>query len=431
MTYILIFVAGLIALMVTGIHVATAIYLIGWFGDFAEAGLLRQMGGTVAWNTVTEFLLVAIPLFILVGEVLLRSGLADKMYTALAVWTRRIPGGLLHTNIAACALFSATSGSSVATAATIGTVAMPSLRERGYSESLTLGSIAAGGTLGILIPPSINMIIYGALTGASIGRLFAAGIVPGILLAITMSAIICFIAVVRPRIAGRPELRSTVGERMRRLIDLVPAIIIFAVIMGSIYSGLATPTEAGALALITVLLLSAWSGKLTIAMLHDAFRATVRTTAMVMLILVAAFTLNFIIGFLGIPQQLSAVVADLGLSPYAMIWLLVLFYLILGCFLEAVSMMVTTIAIVAPLVESLGFDLVWFGIFMTIMMELALITPPVGLNLYVVQSIRDKGGSIYDVFIGVFPFVVAMLLVITLLIYFPQIALWLPDKMFG
>lgn len=426
-----ILIAAFLGLMLLSIHVATAIFLVGWVGDATGAGILGQMGGSINWSTMTDYVLVAIPLFIMVGEVLVRSGLTDKMYTALALWMNRLPGGLLHTNVAACTLFSATSGSSVATAATIGTVALPSLRERGYSERLTVGSIAAGGTLGILIPPSINMIIYAAMTDASIGRLFAAGVVPGIVLALIMSGIIVVIALAKPSVEGRRDRNIPLMEKVRQLPHLLPVFLIFGIIIGSIYTGMATPTESGALALVASLILAATTGRLSLSMLNDAARATVRTTSMVVLILVAAFTLNFVLGFLGIPQELSAWVRDLGLSSHAMIWVIAIFYLVLGCFLEAVSMMVITIGIVGPLAVSLGYDLVWFGIFMTLMMELALITPPNGLNLYVVQSIRDRGGSIMDVFIGVVPFVIAMMLMVALLIYFPQIALWLPDTLFG
>ena len=430
MTHFLFSVVALVVLMLTGLHVAAAIYLLAWGGDAIGPDVLFRMGGIITWNTVNAYILVAIPLFILVGEILLRSGLTDRLYTALSVWMHWLPGRLLHTNIVACTLFAATSGSSVATAATIGTVAVPGLRARGYNERLTLGSLAAGGTLGILVPPSINMIIYGALTDASIGRLFAAGVIPAIVLALIMSGIIAAIALCRPDVAGEPEAATTLRERVRQLPNIIPVAVILTVIMGSIYTGLATPTEAAALALVASLILAAMTGRLSVRMLHEAFRATIRTTAMVLLILVAAFMLNFVLGFLGIPQALSSWIRDLGLSPYATIWTLVVFYLILGCFLEAVAMMVTTIGIVAPLCVSLGFDIVWLGVFMTIIMELGLITPPVGLNLYVVQSIRGGSGSMIDVYIGVIPFVVAMLLALAVLIYFPGIALWLPNLLF-
>ncbi|MBI4182678.1 MAG: TRAP transporter large permease subunit [Proteobacteria bacterium] len=416
--------------MFAGLHVGTVLFLVGWIGDAVQAQVLPSMIGNLAWTTMNEFLLVAVPLFILLGEILLRSGIADRMYGVLAEWLRWLPGGLLHTNVVACALFAATTGSSVATAATIGTVGMPALQERGYNERLVLGSLAAGGTLGILIPPSISMIIYGALTGASVGRLFVAGIIPGIVLTATMVVIIAITSIWLPDPEDRRQPAKPLLERLRGTLDLAPVFFIFIVIMGSIYFGLATPTEAAALGVVGALLIAAGHRRLTVSMLHEAFLSTLRTTAMVLLVIVAAFSLNFILGFLGIPQSIANWVAGLGLSAYQTIWMLLVFYLILGCFLEVVSMMVTTIGIVVPLVVHLGFDPVWFGIFFTILAELAMITPPVGLNLYVVQSIRTSSGSIYDVFIGTLPFAGAMLLVLVLLIYVPEVALWLPDKMF-
>jgi len=429
MNLLLVFAAGLIGFMFAGLHIGSAIYMVGWIGDATGGGILSAMMGNLAWTTMNEFLLVAVPLFILLGEILLRSGVADRMYGALAEWLRWLPGGLLHTNIAACALFAATSGSSVATAATIGTVGMPAFKNRGYNERLILGSIAAGGTLGILIPPSLNMIVYGAMTGASVGRLFVAGIIPGIILTLMMSGIIIVISLAM-RSDRTPEAMLPLAARLKLLLHLLPVFGIFFVIMGSIYLGIATPTEAAALGVVGALGIAAAMRRLSIAMLHEAFLSTVRTTAMVVLVIVAAFILNFVLSFLGLPQSIANWIQDQGLSPYQTIWLLLVFYLILGCFLEAISMMVTTLGIVVPLIVSMGFDPVWFGIFITVLCELALITPPVGLNLYVVQSIRTTRGSMNDVFIGTLPFSLAMLLFLTLLIYFPGIALWLPNLMF-
>jgi tripartite ATP-independent transporter DctM subunit len=361
---------------------------------------------------------------------LTRSGVADRMYRALAVWMNWLPGGLLHTNILTCALFAATSGSSVATAATIGTVAQPTLKTLGYNDRMVLGSIAAGGTLGILIPPSINMIVYGALTNVSVGKLFAAGIIPGILLALTMSLMIVVMSIWRGGASERKEPTPALVARLRLLLNVVPVLFIFLLVMGSIYLGWATPTEAAAIGIVGALAIAAANGTLSIRMLHEAFLSSVRTTAMVILVITAAFALNFALSLSGLPQQVSTYIRDLHWSPMVTIWVLVLFYLILGCFLEAIAMMVTTVGIVVPLVVSLGFDSLWFGIFMTLMMELALITPPVGLNLYVVQNIRITKGNINDVFIGVVPFVVAMLIFVAILIYFPGLALWLPGKLF-
>lgn len=431
MELLAIYAGALLVLLAFGIHVATTLFLLGLIGAFFYLGPTMVLTvGTLAWSTLNDFILVAIPLFILLGEILLRSGLADRMYTAIAVWLNWLPGGLLHTNIGACALFAATSGSSVATAATIGTVALPTFKERGYNERLVLGSIAAGGTLGILIPPSINMIIYGAMTDTSIGRLFLAGIVPGLVLTLFFMGMILVLALLHPERGGR-AVPIPLGEKLRRLKDLLPPLVIFAVVMGGIYLGWATPTEAAALGVVAALVLAGLAGGLSVEMLHEAFKSTLRTTAMVMLIIVAAFFLNFVISLLGLPQQVTAWVRDLGISPAATMLVLVLIYLVLGCMLETLSMMITTIPIVVPLVVSLGYDPVWFGIFLTILMELALITPPVGVNLYVVQGIRPPGsGSINDVILGTLPFLAAMLGMLALLFFLPDLALWLPSKLF-
>ena len=430
MTIGLFYLFGLVALLLAGIHVASAILLTAIASDW-ELGVLPNMIGNIMWNTMNEYLLVAIPLFILLGEILTRSGVADRMYRALAAWLQWLPGGLLHTNIVTCALFSATSGSSVATSATVGTVALPTLQKLAYRERLVLGSIAAGGTLGILIPPSINMVVYGALAEVSVGKLFAAGILPGIIVMLLMMLIIIVLALAGKVTEKNEKVIIPLLLKLKMLLDILPVMFIFTLVMGGIYLGFATPTEAAALGVVGALIIAAANRTLSVAMLHGAFLSALRTTAMVLLVVTAAFVLNFSLSLAGIPQALSEYVRDLGLSPYATIWALVLFYLFLGCFLEAIAMMVTTVGIVVPLIVSLGFDPLWFGIFMVMMMELALITPPMGLNLFVAQNIRLSRGNITDVYIGVLPFAFAMILFVALLIYFPQIALWLPSKMFG
>jgi len=431
-TYAIAFIVVLLVLGMAGVHVAAIMFFIA----FATAAYALGAGavlnvGNLAWSTQTDFILVAVPLFILLGEILLRSGISDRMYRSLAAWTSGIPGGLLHTNIASCALFAATSGSSVATAATIGTVALPAFKERRYDERMVLGSLVAGGTLGILIPPSINMIVYGAMTDTSIGRLFAAGIIPGIVLSLLFMAFIFVATVIRPSIAGQGEPHIGWKARCLLLKDLVPPFGIFAVVMGSMYTGLATATEASAFGVVASLGLGAFYRRLSIRMLHECFKSTVRTTAMVTLIVTAAFFLNFVLSVLGLPQAIATWVKSLGISPMQTIWLLFLIYLILGCFLETLAMMITTIPIVTPLVVSMGFDPVWFGIFLVLMAELSLVTPPVGMNLYVVQGIREPGGKIGDVIMGSLPFVGVLLLMTVLLMYFPQMALWLPDYLYN
>jgi len=421
MTLGLLYLVGLVALLMAGIHVASAILLTAIASDW-ELGVLPNMVGNIMWNTMNEFLLVAIPLFILLGEILTRSGVADRMYRALAVWLQWLPGGLLHTNIVTCALFAATSGSSVATSATVGTVALPTLQKLAYRERLVLGSIAAGGTLGILIPPSINMVVYGALAEVSVGKLFAAGILPGIIVMLIMMAIIVVLGLAGKVTDKHEDVVLPLLVKFTMLLNILPVMFIFTLIMGGIYLGFATPTEAAALGVVGALIIAAANRTLSVSMLHAAFLSSLRTTAMVILVVTSAFILNFSLSLAGIPQALSEYVRDLGLSPYATIWVLVAFYLLLGCFLEAIAMMVTTVGIVVPLIISLGFDPLWFGIFMVMMMELALITPPVGLNLFVAQNIRLSKGNISVVYIGVLPFAFAMLLFVVILIYCPQVA---------
>ena len=420
----------MLGLMFIGLHVGVAMLATGVLGALVYFGPPVLLSfGTNLWSVMNDFLLTTIPLFVLLGELLLRAGITRNMYESLSDWLSRLPGGLLHTNIGACAMFSAVSGSSVATAATIGTVALDEFKRRTYHEPLVLGTIAAGATLGILIPPSVNLIIYGALTNTSIGQLFAAGILPGILLTVLFMVIIAAAALWKPSIAEQVTQIPPPAERLRRLRYLLPPFGIFVVVMGAIYGGWATPTEAAALGVILAFFLAAANRALSFSMLHAAFVATMKTSAMLLFIITAAFFLNFIVGLLGVPQAMSRAVTSLGLNPTQMILILVLFYLVMGCFLETLSMMVGTIPVVMPVILHLGIDPVWFGIFLVIMMELALITPPVGMNLYVVQSVRGRG-ELADVYRGILPFVAAMLMMIGLIIIWPQIVMVLPEALF-
>jgi C4-dicarboxylate transporter DctM subunit len=380
--------------------------------------------GEIAWATSNNFLLVAIPLFVLLGEILLRSGAAERMYTALVLWVPWLPGGLMHTNIAACAMFAATSGSSVATAATIGTVAMGEIKKHGYSERLFLGTLAAGGTLGILIPPSINLIVYGALTDSSIPQLYLAGILPGIVLAGLFSLTVLAVCLLRPSMGGR-RTRADWKARLRALPDLVPPLLIFIAVIGSIYAGLATATESAALGVIAALAVAAWHRSLSLRMLLAAFEGTMRTTAMIMAILIAAYFLNFVITSIGLTAQVNRMVTGLGLSAGELLFAVIVFYLILGMFMETLSMMVATVPVIAPIMVKAGYDPIWFGVLIVILLETAMITPPVGINLYVVQGVRSRG-KIDDVIIGAAPFVITMLVMLAILSYWPQLALWLP-----
>jgi len=418
--------AILIGLLALSIPVAAGLGVLGLSLSAIYSKLPLSLAmGEIAWGTSNNFLLVAIPFFVLLGEILLRSGMAERMYNALVLWVPWLPGGLMHSNIAACAMFAATSGSSVATAATIGTVALGEVEKRGYSERLFLGTIAAGGTLGILIPPSINMIVYGVLTDTSIPKLYLAGFIPGLVLAGLFSLTVIIICLIRPRLGGTPTPTNW-QRRFAALPDLLPPLIIFLAVLGSIYAGWATATESAALGVIAAAAIAAWNRRLTLHTLLSAFEGTMRTTAMIMAILLAAYFLNFVITSIGLTGQVNRFITSLGLSKLELLVVVVLFYFILGMFMETLSMMVATVPIIAPILFKAGYDPVWFGIIVIILMELAMITPPVGINLYVVQGLR-KRGRIDDVIIGASPFVVTMMLMIVALSIWPDIAMFLPN----
>jgi len=417
--------AILIGLLALAVPVAAALGILGLALSEIYARLPLSLAmGEMAWATSNNFLLVAIPFFVLLGEILLRSGMAERMYGALVLWMPWLPGGLMHSNVAACAMFAATSGSSVATAATIGTVAMGEIEKRGYSERLFLGTIAAGGTLGILIPPSINMIVYGVLTETSIPKLYLAGIIPGLVLAGMFSLTVLLFCLWRPEWGGTRTVASW-EARMKALPDLVPPLVIFLAVIGSIYAGWATATESAALGVLAALGVAAWNRRLTWRALLQAFEGTMRTTAMIMAILVAAYFLNFVITSIGLTTQVNRFITSLGLSPTELLVAVIVFYVILGMFMETLSMMVATVPIIAPIMFQAGYDPIWFGILVILLMETAMITPPVGINLYVVQGLR-KRGRIDDVIIGTLPFVVTLVLMMVVLSVFPDLALVLP-----
>jgi tripartite ATP-independent transporter DctM subunit len=416
----------LLVLIGLSIPVGAALGVLGLVLDPLYSMLpLTRAVGELAWSTNNEFLMVAVPLFILLGEVLLRAGFAERMYSAMSLWLSWLPGGLMHANIGASTLFSATSGSSVATAATVGTVAIPQIKRYGYNEPLFLGSLAAGGTLGILIPPSINLVIYGVLTNSSVPRLYLAGIIPGFMLAGLFMLVIAVSCIAKPSWGGH-KIHATWGERFKSLVHLAPPLGIFFLVVGSIYAGLATPTEAAALGVSGALILAAWFRRLTWTMLREAIEGTMRATAMIMLIVIGAAFLNFIMSATGLTDAIIGSITGLGFSPGWMLLIIIIFYLVLGCFMETLSMMITTIPIVAPIMIALGYDSIWLGIIIIVLVEAALITPPVGLNLFVVQSLR-KSGSMGAVITGSLPFVLAMFILLALLAFFPGLALWLPS----
>ena len=422
-----------------GLHVATALGLIGvtMMHVFSDRPLLDMLG-QIAWNTNSNFVLVAVPLFVMMGEVLLYGKISERLYEVLSHWLAPIRGGLLHSNIAFSAVFGAISGSSAASAATVGAVSLPTFLARGYSERWVVGSLAAGGTLDILIPPSISMVIYGVLAEESIGRLYLAGFIPGFLLSGVFMLIIYLAARISPGIAPR-EAAPSWSVRLLGLLSLFPVFILMFLVLGTIYLGVATPTEAAAFGVVGAFALAALNGQINKQMLKDVLLTTVRTSSMIMLIVTSAFLLSFALSILGIPAQMAAWISSLQLTPVTFVIILVVFYLILGTFMEALSMMVTTVPILVPVLRSMGIDLVWFGIIMVILLEAALVSPPEGLNLYVIHGIRKsvqeeaglQAGTMVDLWLGVLPFMIGMALVIALIIEFPQIALWLPDLVKG
>ena len=424
---------GLLILVIAAVPVAAVLGILSFVLDeIAMDGRLTLGIGEIVWDKSKEFILVAVPMFILLGEIMLRAGIARRMYGAVIQWLSWLPGGLMHANIGSCTIFAASSGSSVATAATVGTVAYPEIEKRKYNESLFLGSLAAGGTLGILVPPSINMILYGLLTDTSVPELYLAGIIPGIILALLFMGVIAIACLYRKDWGGE-KVQTSWSQRISTLPALLPPIVLFSAVVGSIYAGVATPTEAASIGVVMSLLIAAYFKSLNVKMLLEAFEGTMRTTAMIMIIVFAAIFLNFVLGFMGITQAMLNFIAELGLTPIQTILLIVVFYLLLGMFMETLSMMLTTIPVVFPIVMALGvpeFSDVWFGILITILMEAALITPPIGVNLYVVQGIRDRGGKFNDVALGATPFVVAMLAMILILIAAPSIATWLPTLVY-
>jgi tripartite ATP-independent transporter DctM subunit len=392
---------------------------------FSPFPLMRGLG-QVIWSSSNSATLIAIPFFVMLGEILVRSGIAQRTYAALESWVSWLPGGLIHANIATATLFSATSGSSVATAATVASVAMPQAERLNYDPRLFSGAIAAGGTLGLMIPPSINLIVYGFLTETSIPKLFLAGLIPGLLLALLFMAVTAMLCVIKPSLGG-PGVSSNWRRRLTGLVDLLPLLGLFTAIVGSIYAGLATPTEAAAVGVAMAMLIAGGQRALSMSMIVESLKGTVRTTSMIMLVVIGAYVLNFVLTAAGVSGALRDFLAQLGLGPLETLLVIILMYIVLGFFIETLSLMVATIPIVVPIIIQLGYDPLWFGILMIMLVEMALITPPVGLNLYVVQAAR-KNGKFSDVMIGVIPYAAAMLVMVALLVMFPAIALYLPNN---
>lgn len=415
----------LFALLAIGLPIGAVMLFLALGLDWLFSPMpLYLAAGELSWVASSNYLLVSVPLFVLLGEILLRAGIADRLYNSIAQWIGWMPGGLMHANIGASTMFAATSGSSVATAATISVVAKPMIARFGYSERLFYGSIAAGGALGILIPPSINLILYGWLTSTSVPALYMAGVVPGVALAVLFSLAILIMCLVRPGLGGQ-KIETSWRARFESLPSLLPPLFIFAIIIGSIYLGIATPTESAALGVLAALGLAALYRKLTLRMMLEAIDGTMRTTGMIMLIVMAAWFLNFVVSAMGLVAAINSGISAMGLDPMTLLLTIIAIYLILGCFMDPLPMMIVTVPVLTPLIVAAGFDPVWFGILIVLLCETALITPPIGMNLFVVQGVR-RHGNIVDLMIGVSPFILSLLVMIVLVIAFPQIALWLP-----
>ena len=414
-----------VAFFAAGIYVGAALGVLGLIAGFAfsDRPFWAFIGQTV-WNPSSSFVLVAVPLFLLMGEILLRAGLSERLYRSLNVWLDRLPGGLLHTNIAASGVFSAISGSSVATAATMGSVALPFFRGSRYDPKLVLGSLAAGGALGNLIPPGITFIIYGLITETSVGQLYLAAVGPSLLVVALFIGVILLTAGRSP--VDRTAPRIPLRQKLASLVGLLPTAILILIVLGTIYGGLATATESAALGVVGAMVFAAIERKLTFRMMHACAEATARNTALIGLILFGAYLLNYVMVGLGVPQALAKAVSGLPLPPVAIMILIIGFYLALGTFMEGFSMVVTTIPVIFPIVVALGYDPVWFGVVVTMLVEIALISPPDGTVLYVLQGMRRDGGPITDVFSGVLPFMLVYMGAVVILLVFPQIALWLP-----
>ncbi len=410
-----------------GIYVGAALSSLALLAGFGLSDRpFWNFIGEMIWSPSTNFVLVSVPLFLLMGEIMLRAGLSERLYRALNIWMGRLPGGLLHTNILACGVFSAVAGSSVATAATMGSVALPYFEKSHYPPKLVLGSLAAGGALGNLIPPGITFIIYGLITETSVGALYIAAIGPSILVVLLFILVILYYSYKLGLHGDKSVAQVTWQMRLASLADLLPTALLIGLVLGTIYAGWATPTESAALGVAGSLVLSVVDRKLNWKMITESMHATARTTSMIALILFGAYVLNYILSSLGVPQMLAKFLTELPLPGWAIMLIIIGFYLALGTFMEGMSMVICTIPLLFPVVKALGYDPVWFGVVITMLVEIAMISPPDGTVLYVLQGMRKQPGPITEVFSGVMPFMLVYMLAIIILMIFPSIALWLP-----
>jgi C4-dicarboxylate transporter DctM subunit len=411
-----------------GIWVGFALFLVGLVGMtfFSALPAGNNMASSV-WATIEKWEYVALPMFILMGEILYRSGISEKLFRALVPWLHRLPGGLLLMNIISCTLFAAVSGSSAATTATVGRITLAELDKLGYDRRIAMGSLAGAGTLGFLIPPSLIMIVYAILAEVSIGKMFMAGILPGLLLSGIYSAYIIYCGIRRPEIAPRTQDHYSWKERLVALKDLAPTLILILMVLGSIYAGIATPTEAAALGVLGATIFAFINRQMNLKILFECLIGAVKTNAMIMLIVVGAGFLSRVMGFLGIPAAITQAITQMDLSPYTLMLLLGLVYVVLGCLLDGFSIVVMTLPIALPMVTAAGFDPIWFGIYLILMVEVSQITPPVGFNLFVIQGLT--GEPIMNIARYALPFFFLMLLTTAILTLFPEIALYLPNLM--
>jgi C4-dicarboxylate transporter, DctM subunit len=421
-------IATLFLILGSGVWIGLTLSGVAWIGMqlFASRPAGDAMAVTI-WGSASSWTLTALPLFVWMGEILFRTRLSQDMFRGLAPWMQALPGRLLHVNVVGCAIFAAVSGSSAATCATIGKMSLPELKKRGYPDGISVGSLAGAGTLGLLIPPSIIMIVYGVSAEVSIAQLFIAGVLPGVMLALLFSGYLVFWALRHPTLVPPRDPVLSLGAKLRESRHLIPVVLLIAAVLGSIYSGIATATEAAALGVLGSLIISAAQGTLTWQTFTGSLMGGTRLYCMIALILSGAAFLTLSMGYIGLPRHLAEWIATLGLSQWQLLAVLMLFYLLLGCFLDGISMVVLTMGVVLPTVQAAGIDTLWFGIFIVLVVEMAQITPPVGFNLFVLQGMTKREiGWIARVTL---PFFFLMVAAVALIYVFPQIVTWLPQQM--
>lgn len=409
---------GIICMLIYDANLPPVISIVDKIGDLLAGSIYD---GLNSWS------LAALPMFILMGEVLYHSNISTKLLNGLRPWLLKIPGRLLHINVFACSLFAAVSGSSAATTATVGKITLDELKTRGYDKKLAIGSLAGSGTLGFLIPPSLIMIIYGVLANVSIGQLFIAGIIPGLMLAFAYSAYIMIIAILKPKVVPPIQDSFSLKEKIHSIKELVPIFLLIILVLGSIYAGFATPTEAASLGVLGSIILAIYFKSFSFKIFFEALLNTVKTTVMISFIIAAAGFLSQVVGFIGIATSLSEYIASLNLSPYMLILVIGLMYIILGMILDGISIVVMTLPIVLPIITMADFSSLWFGIFLVFMVELSQITPPVGFSLFVIQNISKE--KIDFILKATFPFFIIMIALVIILTLFPEIVFYLPERM--